>query len=254
MAEALRDWLPDVIQQVRPWMSATDIDAGVRWTSKIGKELESSDFGVICLTPDNTSAPWILFESGALSKKLDDSRVVPFLLKLTPSDIQGPLAQFNAVESHKEGTRKLVSSIFFAFERQPVSVERLDRAFEQWWPTLETRLGEIPDVKKKKEVKRSDSEILGEILGTVRSLQRTVIDLERESEKTKKAIGSRRVYSGWSVPQSATPRRASIESDETVWPAAEVDRYVREQQRAVSKLERLLRVESEEVNASDSKE
>ena len=216
VAEALRDWLPDVLQDVQPWMSASDIDAGVRWASEIGKYLEGSDFGVICLTPDNTDAPWILFESGALSKKFDNSRVIPYLFRLSQSDIQGPLAQFQNVIADKEGTRRLVNSIFIASDNTPVSVDRLDRAFEQWWPSLEARLDGIPATKKKKETKRSDNDLLDEILGTVRGLQRSVPSLEREAERERMSNRYLRSVrpSGSSLSEKATMAKRYIVDEE----------------------------------------
>jgi hypothetical protein len=45
VAEALRDWLPNVIQMVEPWLSASDIDKGAKWRQSINGELEKSDFG-----------------------------------------------------------------------------------------------------------------------------------------------------------------------------------------------------------------
>ena len=39
VAVTLRDWLPDVLQKVQPWISA-DIEAGVRWSSEIAEQLD----------------------------------------------------------------------------------------------------------------------------------------------------------------------------------------------------------------------
>lgn len=72
VASKLREWLPDVIQNIEPWMSRHDIKAGERWDKELSGELNDSKFGIICLTSDNYDAPWILFEAGALSKTIDD--------------------------------------------------------------------------------------------------------------------------------------------------------------------------------------
>ena len=61
VAEALRTWLPDVLQDLDCFMSAHDIQAGERWAELLGRELEASDFGILCLTPENPSAECVLF-------------------------------------------------------------------------------------------------------------------------------------------------------------------------------------------------
>ncbi len=79
-AEALYEWLPIVLQSARPWMSNTDIDKGSRGLEEVGKALEGMKVGIICLTPENLTAEWILFEAGALSKTLDaKTRVCTYL-------------------------------------------------------------------------------------------------------------------------------------------------------------------------------
>lgn len=65
VALILKDWLPSVIQRVNPYVSSEDIQKGTNWNRDISKELESTDFGIICLTKGNAKAPWINFEAGA---------------------------------------------------------------------------------------------------------------------------------------------------------------------------------------------
>jgi hypothetical protein len=110
-AEALREWLPNVIQAIEPWMSAEDIDKGARWASDLASQLESIQFGVLCLTSDCIASPWILFEAGALSKTLDKARVCPYLFDISPADLAGPLIQFNAAKADKDDTRKLINAL-----------------------------------------------------------------------------------------------------------------------------------------------
>lgn len=173
-ANVLRDWIPNVIQAIKPWMSDVDIDKGSRWSKDIALQLEESKVGIICLTPENLEAPWILFEAGALSKSLEKSYVCPFLFKIDPSDIKGPLVQFQATEANKNDTQKLIHTINQALEGDAIPKEKLDEAFEVWWPKFEKNLEKIPDIETIKEPKRSDREILKEILELVREQTRGI--------------------------------------------------------------------------------
>lgn len=67
LAEAIRDWLPGVIQMVNPYFTPSDIEKGGRWSTDIAKELSSSEVGVLCITRDNIHSDWILFEAGAVA-------------------------------------------------------------------------------------------------------------------------------------------------------------------------------------------
>ncbi|HBA9440845.1 TPA: TIR domain-containing protein, partial [Escherichia coli] len=133
IAKVLRDWIPNVIQVAEPYVSAEDIDKGTRWATDISKELDDSSYGIICLTKNNINAPWINFEAGALGKKVDKSRVSPFLFKIKPSEITGPILQFQYTRSDdKNDILKLMLSI--NNQAGFLTEERLTKAFEQWWP------------------------------------------------------------------------------------------------------------------------
>lgn len=175
VAEALHEWLPSVIQAVKPWMSAEDIDKGARWGTDIARELEQTRVGLICLTPENLNASWILFEAGALSKTLDKTFVCPYLLRVKPSDLQGPLVQFQATKAEKEDTRKLLYTINKALGDQSLSEVQVGSAFEKWWPDLETRLKSVPPGEPSLPQRRPDGELLEEILELVRRQARSPI-------------------------------------------------------------------------------
>ena len=103
LAQALHGWLPLVLHYVKPWLSDADVSAGDRWATVVAKELETSNFGIICVTPENLNSPWVLFEAGALAKTMQGSKVIPLLFNLEFSDISGPLAQFQAKKFDREG-------------------------------------------------------------------------------------------------------------------------------------------------------
>ena len=190
VAVALRDWLPNVIQSVEPFMSASDIEKGSRWSTDIGDHLEKAQYGLICLTQDNLEAPWILFEAGALSKSIESSHVVPYLYGLEETQLQWPLAQFQAALADKDSTLKVVRSINEASGHDGIEPERLERAFETWWPQLGYALENIPKTTGDAPTPRSDRDILEEILGLCRQMSREgTSSLEPNQEMIRRIIG-----------------------------------------------------------------
>ena len=111
IAEILRQWIPGVIQAAKPYYSPDDITKGTRWSSEISKELDASKVGIICLTKDNLNSSWIMFEAGALSKNLEKSKVCPILFGIEPSDIKGPLIQFQASKFSKKEIKRVTKMI-----------------------------------------------------------------------------------------------------------------------------------------------
>lgn len=136
IATQLRDWLSLINHNIHPFMSHEDIGKGIRWASKLAEELDDSNFGIICLTPENLSAPWLHFEGGALSK-VAGSHVIPVLFQINRNDIQGPLAQFQlAVLDQKDQMRGVLESINNTMDPNEKS-SVWERAFEVNWSTLE---------------------------------------------------------------------------------------------------------------------
>lgn len=173
VAEIFTDWLPQVIQAVNPWMSK-DIEKGVRWNPEISEKLALCKVGVICLTPENLHADWILFEAGALSKIMD-SKVCTFLLELSPTDIEEPLAQFQHTVLSHDDVKSLIKTInmqLMVCNEHSLSEKTLNSVFEKNWPDFESAITSIPPIPKSKTKKqeRSDRELMEEILELTRRL------------------------------------------------------------------------------------
>jgi hypothetical protein len=143
VAAALHDWLPIVVPGVEPWVSHKDIAAGGRWSQDVAKELEASNFGIICLTAENIAKPWVLFEAGALSKIVVEGAVVPYLFGIDEIQIDGPLSQFQGKKAEKTPTWEMVSSINDRVPR-PENTVILERRFEGNWPQLAEKLAAVP--------------------------------------------------------------------------------------------------------------
>jgi hypothetical protein len=143
LAQALHGWLPLVLHYVKPWMSDADVAAGDRWSAVIAKELETSNFGIICITPENLQSPWVMFEAGALAKAMQEAKVIPLLFNLEIREISGPLAQFQAKKFNRDGVAEVVNSINKSTE-SGVTEERLRQLFGPLWPQLEGQISAIP--------------------------------------------------------------------------------------------------------------
>lgn len=175
VATALKNWLPDILQFIETWTSEHDIDAGVRWSQKLSSILEDSMVGILIVTPENQSSSWLIFEAGALSKSVENSKVIPLLIDLKPSNVLSPLSQFQSVESTKAGMKKLLASINKS-SPNPIGNERLDRLVERMWEDLNRELQKAIShtSEENKTNGRSEREILNEILSVVRSNFREV--------------------------------------------------------------------------------
>ena len=144
VACVLRDWLPYVIQTLKPFISSGDIHKGERWSDVLAKELEETKFGIICLTPYNIKSPWLNFEAGALSKSIDHAFLSPFLFKVEPSEVKGPVSQFQSTIYEQEDVFGLLTSINNKLEPEiRLDIELLRSTFNVWWPQLQDNLDEI---------------------------------------------------------------------------------------------------------------
>jgi hypothetical protein len=175
VAEALHRWLPQVLQTVDPFLSAADIDPGTRWSTTIADALQTAKVGLICVTRENRHEPWLNFEAGALAKTVDeeDVWVIPLLIDLVPTDLDGPLVQFQAIKTlDHDGIWHVVRTINNSSDR-PLEDARLQEAFDVWWPRLEVEIDEIRtrhETARPETPLRDQRELLEEILTIVRRM------------------------------------------------------------------------------------
>lgn len=192
VAEILRDWLPDVVNAVEPWMSSEDIDKGAAGLPEIAAQLKDCTFGIVCLTRENQDSAWVNFESGALSKSVGDdpTRVATLLIDIDrPSEVTGPLAQFQATQLAIEDMTRLALALDKAASggRTP---DRISGVVTALWPNLQRRIEEsLAEVAAPSPVKprRQERDLLEEVLELTREVASTVQVLNR---RTKAAAAS----------------------------------------------------------------
>lgn len=195
VALIFRDWLPSVIQSIEPFVSSEDIDKGSRWNTDIAHELKESTFGIICVTRDNLTAPWLNFEAGALSKTIENSYVAPFLFDVKPSELKdSPISQFQATSFTDDDLKRLLETLNAAAENR-LNEKNLSRAFAVWYPDLEKNLNSIglePNDISKDDSSSVHPDILEELLEMSRNTQRllgnTDVKLYNNIEQLQKRV------------------------------------------------------------------
>ncbi|WP_182112193.1 toll/interleukin-1 receptor domain-containing protein [Actinotalea sp. JY-7876] len=195
LAESLRWWLPKVIQGTTPFVSAKDIDKGATWTSVLSSELSDTDFGIICVTPENVASPWLNYEAGAISKSVD-SRTCPVLLGVRKNDLTGPLKQLQVTSLEFDDMLLLLRSLNKAAGGALLDAD-LEEQARMWWPRLEERIQAIvvppatealvatPEPVKPES---SESEMLLEVLGHVREVSRRVARMDRREGQPSRSV------------------------------------------------------------------
>ena len=125
------------------------------------------------MTSENTTAPWINFEAGAIAKSLD-SKVTALMVNIKPSDIKGPLSRYQATKFEKSDFFQLISAINRALET-PLESNILQNTFDTMWTALEKEANSIIEKyssskliqNKSKEI--PENEPLEEILQLLRT-------------------------------------------------------------------------------------
>ncbi|HEX8501391.1 MAG TPA: toll/interleukin-1 receptor domain-containing protein [Pyrinomonadaceae bacterium] len=143
VAQALRDWLPEIFDAVKPWMSEQDIRAGSLWYDELRRELGDARFCIVCLDNHSLSAPWVLFEAGFAARGLTEA-VCPYLID-GPLDINAtPLSVYQSRPATEEGTLGLLRAINRLGGEELLTEERLKKKFDREWPSLDRRLKTLP--------------------------------------------------------------------------------------------------------------
>ncbi len=175
VSEALRRWLPQMLQAAEPWTTSVDLVAGSSWVRQIEYELRETRAGIVCLTPENLQAPWMHLETGTLWAR--GSVVIPYLLDFAPAELNGPLARFQAVRAEQDGTWQLVRTLNRLLHEYAVPEAVLLNAFELGWPKLKSEIDVIlrtrapasrRSTRRRSGLKtRTERQLLEEIVRTV---------------------------------------------------------------------------------------
>jgi hypothetical protein len=176
VAQQLKIFLQRVISGSVVWLSSEDISAGAFWHREIMTGLEDSRVGLIVLTRENVAKPWLHYEAGYLSKYINDGLglVAPVLVRVSTSEIVGPMTSLQSVELAEGPMYKLMQDIN-GKHSTPADSAVLKDLFEAFWPALMGKTDDAVGAHRTKVnlVKPFNNErTLTEILDTVRGLAR----------------------------------------------------------------------------------
>ncbi len=163
LAQALKAWMPRVIQSLKPWFSDVDLAPGTAWASHTRQVLNHSTFGIVCITPENVDQPWLNFEAGALSAALHNN-VCPVLLGFDKiSQLPTPLSIFQAVLADEAGLLKLMKTINSQLGSNALEQSFLEESFKTFWPKLNDEILSIyatPSPEKAAIEVKKDAQII----------------------------------------------------------------------------------------------
>lgn len=174
VALLLRDWLQELFDNVQPFVSDRDIEPGARSMAVIERELSDTTFGIVLATKDNQDAPWINFEAGALSKEVGDSanRVIPLLLDMaSPTELTGPLSQFQAQKYDKAGMQTIVTAIAAAIG---ANADAVAKRFDRSWDDFQSSVAAVPAGQGSTTPPRSLDDKMDESLAILRAIRESV--------------------------------------------------------------------------------
>lgn len=211
VARELASWLGGLVQAVEPWMSDHGVTSGQRWRDLIAAELDQTEFGIICLTRANQHEPWLMFEAGAIAKHLGESRIIPLYIDLEPTDVTGPLSDWQGRRVDRDGLWRIVQDINAAIPK-PVAKDSLVKLFGRMWPEFETAISaaKTADPELRSPV-RSTEDMLEELVERVRRLE----NYQRQSsdDRTSEPPHLPRVMPRLPPPEPPSTQSAEVDTD-----------------------------------------
>jgi len=192
IARELSEWIPMILQSVEIFLSPKDLEKGSKWVTELGKQLEECNYGLICLTPDNLTSPWLAFEAGALSK-IDNSRAATLLFGVSPGDVKPPLGLFQHTRFEEAEYRQLLSQMNKASGgSKPVTDANLEKLFNSTWaePCKKIQLA-IEMALTAGGAKPAPPDPVQEMFAELTTLARRQTDMLASQEQAVKEIASR---------------------------------------------------------------
>lgn len=126
------------------WMS-TDIRPGAKWRDELESELVNTDFGIVCLTPDNMDSAWLRYETDSLTKMVDKTNVVLILHGVESTSLPSSYRSFQTRAFQRDSIWMLVQQLNDMADDSKQDPFDLEKAFSTVWDGIDQRIKEELD-------------------------------------------------------------------------------------------------------------
>lgn len=179
-AKAFYGWLPQVIQQIDPWLSSESTGKGETWLTSIGEALKASNgIGLFFLSQEAIKSGWLLYEAGGIAA-LGQQRVCTVCLDMAPHDLKPPLSFFQATKLDRNDVFKLVDDLNKVCNPS-LAPSLLAKSFDRAWPELESAISDLkrdrPQITATEESRAAPTE--SAVLDALRRIEARIGALER---------------------------------------------------------------------------
>ena len=158
----LERWLNGLNEAVfQTVISEQAIPIGSVWHNKLDEALQSANCGILCVTEENLTSPWLCYESGALSmstarqdkkSQSDDNLREPYVAPILFGDISSsqvadPIQRFQSIKFNRKNMLELVLQLNKRSLKTDkpyfMPLEKLETEFERTYEAFETKIQAI---------------------------------------------------------------------------------------------------------------
>ena len=170
IAKSLKRWIENVNPNVASFVSFEDISLGTNWRETLYQALEDTNYGILCVTPDNRNAPWLVFETAQMELAMRQHNpqgkpyIVPLLFCVESIDLPSLFSQYQSAKFNRDTMWRLVKETngvcrkLYGVELSKVGLvdddidmtyltqkklESLERRFDALYMNLESEVMEI---------------------------------------------------------------------------------------------------------------
>jgi hypothetical protein len=125
----------------------------------------------------NLGNPWLNFEAGILAKQLKrdqpgETLVCPLLIDMAESDLTGPFTLLQYLPFDEHGLLRVAQMVNKHAIPEPRKEAVVENAFQLCWQKIKTELDQMQVPEQSAKPTRSVGEMLEEVLGIVRSIDK----------------------------------------------------------------------------------